>query len=512
MRLPPLITISIGLVSLTVITMMLGNTFLQVVPDERERVLTYRRTLSEALAIQYSTLASYNDFETIEIAMNELVERTPDILSAALVSATGETLTATSHHESLWTPPENNESTLDHVQVPIYQDLAIWGILQIRFQAHSVSQPTTFITLPWVPFIIFVALLGFLEYYFFMKRTWRHLEPSSVIPQRVQAALDNLEEGVVILDTRDHIILANRAFLSQTGKEISAILGTKLTDLMWLTTEEYLKEKTPWELARIQNRPQTGVPRVLVVSQGLLRKLLINCSPMTNEYREVTGMLVSFNDVTELDQANAQLVSALHSLKETQTEIMKKNEELERRATRDPLTGCFNRRAFFEQFEQAFIAARANSATLSCIMTDIDHFKLFNDRYGHALGDQVIQVVIKTMSKCIRPTDVIGRYGGEEFCVILPGADRTVAMTIAEHMRQKIELESGAKVRNTSGIRITSSFGVASISSDLVDPAELVDHADKALYGAKEGGRNQVGFWNHRQGIAELPYSPVAVP
>ncbi|GJL51695.1 MAG: hypothetical protein NPIRA01_29220 [Nitrospirales bacterium] len=512
MRLPPLIGISIGLVSLTITTMLLGNTFFQVAPDEREQTFAYRRTLSEALAIQYSTLASYHDFETIDIAMNELVERTPDILSAALVSATGETLAATSHHESLWIPPENNESTLDQVQIPIFQGLAKWGVLQIRFHSYSASQSTAFLPLPWVRFIIFVALLGFLGYYFFMKRTLRHLDPSSVIPKRVKAALDNLEEGVVILDARDQIILANKAFLSQTGKDTAALLGSSLTDLTWLTTEETLAEKTPWELARLQNRPQTGVPRVLSASQGNLRKLLINCSPITDDHGNVTGMLVSFNDVTELDQANAQLVSALHTLQESQSEVMKKNEELERLATRDPLTGCFNRRAFFEQFEQAFVSARANGTTLSCIMTDIDHFKAFNDRYGHALGDQVIQVVIKTMSECIRPTDVIGRYGGEEFCVILPEADRTVAMTIAERMRQKVELESGAKIRTTSGICITSSFGVASISSDLVDPAELVDHADKALYGAKEGGRNQVGFWNHRQGIAELPYSPVAVP
>ncbi|MGB0911080.1 MAG: diguanylate cyclase [Nitrospirales bacterium] len=509
MRLPPLVGISIGLVSLTVSVMLLGNTFFEVVPDEKKQTFHYRRILSESLAVLYSTLASQDDFETIELAMSQLVERSDDILSAALVAIDGTTLAETAAHVESWMPPEKDESTLDHIQIPIFQGLAKWGVVQIRFRSAHSYNPLEFIPLTWVRFITFVGFIGFLGYYFFMKRTLRHLDPSSVVPKRVKAALDNLEEGVVILDPHDQIILANTAFLRQTEKESAALLGSKISNLGWLTTEEHMTEEVPWVLARTQNTPQTGFPRILASSNGTFRKFLINCSPIADDNGNVNGVLVSFNDVTELDQANAQLVDALRGLNDTQAEVLKKNEELELLATRDPLTGCLNRRAFFEQLEQVYVTAKENGTSLSCIMTDIDHFKSFNDRYGHALGDQVIQVVVKTMNESIRPTDIIGRYGGEEFCVVLPDADAHRAIEIAQRMCQKVEGESGARIRTTSGISVTSSFGVSALGSATVDPLELVDQADKALYAAKEGGRNQVGFWNSLQDIAELPHTPV---
>ncbi|WP_447971264.1 sensor domain-containing diguanylate cyclase [Nitrospira sp. M1] len=503
MRIPPLASISIGLVSVTLTSIMLSNSFFQIAPDEHEQTFAYRRTLSESLAIQYSTLAGQDDFETIEVAMDTLVERTPDILSAALVSVHGEPLAATSTHQTLWLPPADNESTLDHVQIPIFQGLARWGTLQIRFQAPQDSPTAEFFSLPWTRFIATVACLGFLGYYFFMKRTLRHLDPSSVVPKRVKAALDNLEEGVVILDPHDQIILANSAFLRQSGKDLTALLGSNISKLPWVTTEAHVGEEMPWVLARTQNSPQTASPRILIQSEDTFRKLLLNCSPIQDDAGHVTGVLVSFNDVTELDIANAQLVETLHNLHETQDELLKKNAELELLATRDPMTGCLNRRAFFEQLDQLYVAAKEQDTALTCIMTDIDHFKSFNDRYGHALGDQVIKVFVKTMSECIRPTDIMGRYGGEEFCIILPEADRSHAREIAERMCRKVEAESGGKIRTTSGLSITASFGVSAIRPETVDPSELIEQADQALYMAKEGGRNQVKVWE-----ANAPVQP----
>ncbi len=509
MRLPPLVGISIGLVSLTISVMLLGNTFFELVPDERKITFEHRRSLSESLAVLYSTLASQDDFETIELAMNALVARTADIQSAALVAIDGTTLAQTGHHLDSWTPPQGIESTLDHIQIPIFQGLGKWGVVQVRFRSNNTSDPIELIAHTWVQFIAFVGLIGFLGYYFFMKRTLRHLDPSAVVPKRVKAALDNLEEGVVILDPHDRIILANTAFLRQSEKSISDLLGTKIADLTWLTTDDQMDEKPPWELARTQNDSQTGFPRVLAPSEGQLRKFLVNCSPISDDHGKVNGVLVAFNDVTELDQANSHLVDTLKNLHESQTEVLKKNEELELLATRDSLTGCFNRRAFFEKLDSAYVLAKENGTALSCIMADIDHFKLFNDRYGHALGDQVIQVVVKTIGEVLRTGDIIGRYGGEEFCIVLPNSDRNRTIDIAERICRKIEAESGGKIRTTSGLTITSSFGVATLTSETVDPLELIDQADKALYAAKENGRNQVGFWDDQPRVAEVNASLV---
>ena len=111
---------------------------------------------------------------------------------------------------------------------------------------------------------------------------------------------------------------------------------------------------------------------------------------------------------------------------------------------------------------------------------------------------------VKTLIECLRPSDIIGRYGGEEFCVILPNTDLTGAQEIAERMRRRVETESGTKIRTTSQLSITSSFGVATIGPAMIDPLELLDMADKALYEAKEGGRNQVGFWDTQMNEPKL--------
>ena len=125
-------------------------------------------------------------------------------------------------------------------------------------------------------------------------------------------------------------------------------------------------------------------------------------------------------------------------------------------------------------------------------MTDIDHFKEFNDRYGHAVGDQVLQAVARSLSSGLRATDLLCRYGGEEFCILLPGLDAKQAAEIAERLRSEVERRAGPSVRTSEGLNVTSSFGVAELRGDFADPAVLIDEADKALYVSKRGGRNRV--------------------
>ena len=140
---------------------------------------------------------------------------------------------------------------------------------------------------------------------------------------------------------------------------------------------------------------------------------------------------------------------------------------------------------------------------LVCIMTDIDHFKSYNDRFGHAVGDQVIQVVAKVLSTAIRPMDIMGRYGGEEFCILLPGHSIKEGQVVSERLRAQIETYAGLAVRTTEGRKITMSFGVSAMSLGASDPLELVDQADRALYAAKQAGRNCVGQWTVEGPVVE---------
>jgi len=119
-------------------------------------------------------------------------------------------------------------------------------------------------------------------------------------------------------------------------------------------------------------------------------------------------------------------------------------------------------------------------------MGDIDHFKSINDRYGHAIGDQALQMVANELRANARPGDIIGRYGGEEFCILMPGATSSEATVIAERLR--VAVKGLPPARCPSPMRLTLSFGVADLAQGVSNFVELIDRADKALYVAKGRG------------------------
>lgn len=171
--------------------------------------------------------------------------------------------------------------------------------------------------------------------------------------------------------------------------------------------------------------------------------------------------------------------------------------ELEQRilklATTDSLTGVLNRRAFFERMEQEIDRSLRENTSLSLILTDIDYFKKVNDRYGHQMGDTVLKRFTEQSLNSSRPYDFVGRYGGEEFVICLPGADISLSGSVAERMRSKVEEMKIMLPDASQSIRITASFGVTSFlmgSKEKVD--SLIKRADNALYKAKSEGRNRV--------------------
>jgi diguanylate cyclase (GGDEF)-like protein len=158
-------------------------------------------------------------------------------------------------------------------------------------------------------------------------------------------------------------------------------------------------------------------------------------------------------------------------------------------AQRDELSGVANRRHFFDLAGRSFRDARQSAKPLSAMMLDIDHFKNVNDRYGHASGDDVIRVVAQRISKVIGSGDIVGRYGGEEFAlVVLAPVER--AHELAERLRRVI---SEAPIATASGpIDVTASVGVAEMALRDADLGRLLQRTDAALYEAKRAGRDQV--------------------
>lgn len=194
----------------------------------------------------------------------------------------------------------------------------------------------------------------------------------------------------------------------------------------------------------------------------------------------------------QLTNINSALMRTVVNLESAQTEILWQNGELERLASRDPLTGYLNRRAFYALFEKAFAESREHGSELCCVMVDIDNFKRVNDRYGHAVGDQAIQAVANCLSAGLRLTDTVGRYGGEEFCLMFPRTTLAEATDLAERLRIRVGAEAGSRLRMVSGLTLAVSIGVSAIAFGARTPLELINQADKALYAAKEGGRNCV--------------------
>ncbi len=162
-------------------------------------------------------------------------------------------------------------------------------------------------------------------------------------------------------------------------------------------------------------------------------------------------------------------------------------------ASLDPLTRLYNRRVFLRWCERVQARSRENNAAFSVLIADLDHFKAVNDEFGHAVGDVVLCTAVERMQDAVRGIDILGRWGGEEFVALLPGASPEAAMLVAQRVRRNVERSVVPVGKGSSeGIRVTLSVGVASFQGegDTIDC--MMERADHALYAAKASGRNQV--------------------
>jgi diguanylate cyclase (GGDEF)-like protein len=177
------------------------------------------------------------------------------------------------------------------------------------------------------------------------------------------------------------------------------------------------------------------------------------------------------------------------ALWEATQQLQVERDRLLRLATRDCLTGVWNRQAIFDLLRKALARAQRESRPVTVIMADIDRFKSINDRFGHPAGDAVLQEVARRLQACVRRSDEVGRFGGEEFLILLPGCSARAAMARAEHFRVAI----GSKPIPFAGgqLHVTCSFGLHSVSGRTYDGDEAISKADAALYQAKRMGRDR---------------------
>jgi diguanylate cyclase (GGDEF)-like protein len=197
--------------------------------------------------------------------------------------------------------------------------------------------------------------------------------------------------------------------------------------------------------------------------------------------------------VAEFEPLAAAFDDMADKLANREEELRIANQHLEELASLDGLTGLANRRGFDRELQHAWEHAAERRAPLALMMIDIDHFKLYNDRYGHVAGDTCLRAVGETLSLVtLEEAVLVARYGGEEFALLLPGLELTRAAALAEEARKAIEDLMINHAQSPSGL-VTISIGVEALVPDRGRPAaELVEAADTALYAAKRGGRNTV--------------------
>jgi diguanylate cyclase (GGDEF)-like protein/PAS domain S-box-containing protein len=307
---------------------------------------------------------------------------------------------------------------------------------------------------------------------------------------RVQAtALRSAANGIVITDRAGWITWVNPAACAITGYEPDELIGSHTRILksgrhdsefyanIWMT----ISHGETWSGTIVNRR-----------KDGTLYHEEQTIAPVVNETGVVTHFIAIKQDVTARRRNEEALTTAHSKLGEYVIEIESLNRRLREEALHDPLTGLHNRRFFEEAAARDVARAIRRGEALSIAMIDIDHFKAINDTHGHAAGDRVLRQIATILRAGVRASDLLCRFGGEEFVAVLAGASLEHACEIADQWRASIaasRIDSGAGAT----IGCTISIGVAQLSGDQADTVELVlQRADGALYEAKRQGRDRV--------------------
>lgn len=295
--------------------------------------------------------------------------------------------------------------------------------------------------------------------------------------------IDRIQLGVFVLDRRMRILLWNHFMAVHSGRRAAEVVGTNLFESFPELPQAWLTKKidsvfllgnfafTSWEqrpyLFRFaHDRPVTGE----------IAHMRQNCTflPLRPSFKApVDAVCVTIADATEVSLTQDQLAAALTRLEST--------------SRIDGLTQVANRGFWDERLQQELRRAERHDLPLSVILLDLDHFKRTNDSYGHQAGDEVLRQVAARIQETIRASDIVARYGGEEFGILLPHTGLPEALSVAERIRTRV---AAAPVKfGKHALQATASLGVAEWRGQ-GDARALIGAADRALYRAKEEGRN----------------------
>jgi len=307
----------------------------------------------------------------------------------------------------------------------------------------------------------------------------------------IMDVLQSIDVGLVVIDKEFNIQVWNGFMENHSAIKPTVVLDHNIFKLFPDIPESWFKRKiksvmllkgrsfTTWEQRPYlfefkNNRPITGSSEFMYQN--------ITFIPLLSADGNINHIAINIYDVTEI--ATSQL------------ELRKANQKLELLSRTDRLTQLNNRGYWEECLAREFDRDRRTHEVCSLLMFDIDHFKKVNDIHGHIAGDEIIRITAKTLLDVTRATDICGRYGGEEFVVILINTDAQNANVLAERIRERIaalQIDFAGTI-----IPFTVSLGIAEINTDFEDYTQWIECADKALYQAKESGRNNTKIFNYQ--------------
>jgi len=300
-----------------------------------------------------------------------------------------------------------------------------------------------------------------------------------------------------------------KALIVEDEPEFRLLLSVLLRQLDFDVIEA-MDGLTAWDIIQKTQIPLVLTDWVMPQMQGpeLIQKIrganfpyytyIILLTARTAQRDVVDGIMSGADDylVKPFDQDELQArLSIAERILGLESRLRETLEQLRLVALRDGLTGVLNRRAIYEVAENELERARRESARLSFLMIDIDNFKKINDRFGHAMGDQALRLVVDTIVSNLRPYDSVGRWGGEEFLVLLPNTNHEEATQIAERLRTSVA-RSRLEFIESNSVELRISLGVTCTSfgeDQYID--KLVSQADKALYKAKNLGKDRVSVY-----------------
>jgi diguanylate cyclase (GGDEF)-like protein len=329
------------------------------------------------------------------------------------------------------------------------------------------------------------------------EQTDNHLFPSEQVGVTADAIDEQIERisriGKRIFDVADCVVaIDDKATGLMQGREGKASIGEAFCYSMPQPVAQKVVTDTRSDVTLSQHRMVLGVPQLRFYAThpihnqdgaviGSINLLDLSPRAFNAEDRKMFADLAALVD----REVHFRLINA------SQIDLQKKNKSLRRKSLIDPMLGIWNRGAIMRILTIEAIRCDKIGAPISLIVADLDYFKKINDTYGHPAGDTVLVNVASKLRNCIRPQEALGRYGGEEFLIVLPGASHSTAMSVAERMRK--EVQATPVVVNGVTLNLTISAGVA--CTDIFSSAtteELINHADMALYAAKDAGRNRV--------------------